>query len=112
MYCKNCGKQIADDAKFCDGCGTPAETSGQPVINIINNSAIEHTPGVSQKNKWVAFMLCLFLGGIGIHRFYVGKIGTGILWLCTFGLCGIGSIIDLIVIICGGFTDKSGNKLV
>ena len=112
MYCKNCGKQIDDNAKFCDGCGTPATESNGPVINIINSSPVTLAPGVSEKNKWIAFILCFFLGGFGIHRFYVGKTGTGILWLFTMGLCGIGSIIDLIVIVCGGFTDKFGNKLV
>lgn len=113
MYCKYCGKEIANDVKFCPACGSSQEQNPQqPVINIINSAPAEPSLGVSQKNKWVAFLLCLFLGGIGIHRFYVGKIGTGILWLFTLGLFGIGSIIDLIVIICGGFTDKSGNKLI
>ena len=65
----------------------------------------------SEKNKWVAFLLCLFLGALGIHRFYVGKTGTGILYLCTLGLLGIGMVIDLIMILFGSFTDKGGNFL-
>ena len=63
------------------------------------------------KSKWVAFFLCLFLGGLGIHRFYVGKIGTGILYILTWGLFGIGVIVDLIVILVGGFRDKWGQRL-
>ena len=63
----------------------------------------------SDKN-WLA-TLCLFLGGIGVHRFYVGKVGTGILQLITLGGCGIWTLIDLIMIITGSFTDKDGNKI-
>lgn len=59
-----------------------------------------------QRSKLVAFLLCWFLGVWGVHRFYVGKIGTGILWLLTGGLCGIGTFIDLLRITFNGFPDK------
>ena len=65
----------------------------------------------SDKNWLATLLLCLFLGGIGAHRFYVGKVGTGILQLITLGGCGIWTLIDLIMIITGSFTDKDGNKI-
>lgn len=57
------------------------------------------------------FLFCFFLGMLGAHRFYVGKIGTGILQLITLGGLGIWVLIDLIMIILGAFTDKEGNKI-
>lgn len=108
MFCKNCGAQISDLAVICPKCGAaqqpqPAQT-GQPVI--INN--ISQQPSVSSKSKWAAFVLAFFLGYLGIHRFYVGKVGTGIIWILTGGVFGIGWLIDWILILCGSFKDKYG----
>ena len=66
---------------------------------------------VSEKKRLPALLLCLFLGGLGIHRFYVGKAGSGVLWLLTGGLFGIGALIDFIMIIVGSFTDKDGKRI-
>jgi TM2 domain-containing membrane protein YozV len=65
----------------------------------------------STKSRTVTLLLCFFLGCIGVHRFYVGKIGTGIIWLVTLGILGIGALIDLIMIIIGKFKDKEGNLI-
>ena len=67
---------------------------------------------ISAKKRLSALLLCLFLGGLGIHRFYVGKIGTGILIIITLGgFSGIWPLIDLIMIIVGSFKDKEGKVL-
>ena len=62
----------------------------------------------SDKSRLVCLLLAIFLGFLGIHRFYAGKVGTGIIWLLTGGLLGIGVIIDIILIALGTFRDKSG----
>ena len=65
----------------------------------------------SSKKILPAFILCFFLGCLGIHRFYVGKTGTGILQLLTAGGFGVWALIDFIMILVGSFTDKEGNKI-
>ncbi|MCL2488178.1 MAG: TM2 domain-containing protein [Oscillospiraceae bacterium] len=66
---------------------------------------------VSSKSKGVAAVLCFFFGVLGIHRFYVGKAGTGVVWFITAGLLGIGAFVDFIMIICGSFKDSYGLEL-
>lgn len=66
---------------------------------------------VSAKSRVLAAVLCLFFGYLGVHRFYVGKIGTGLLWMITLGLFSFGQIIDFILILCGSFTDKQGDPI-
>ena len=68
-------------------------------------------PQASAKKRLVAVLLCFFLGALGIHRFYVGKIGTGVVQLLTLGGLGIWAFIDFIMIIIGKFTDKDGDVL-
>ncbi|MEJ2693788.1 MAG: TM2 domain-containing protein [Candidatus Thiodiazotropha sp.] len=66
---------------------------------------------MTEKRILPAFLLCFFFGVFGVHRFYVGKVGTGILQIVTLGGLGIWTLIDLIMIIVGAFTDKEGNKI-
>ena len=64
-----------------------------------------------QNNGWVLAIVCFFLGMLGVHRFMVGKIGTGIIWLLTGGVFGIGWLVDLIMILMGNFTNKQGQQI-
>lgn len=65
----------------------------------------------SDKEWLVTLLLSLFLGTLGVHRFYVGKIGTRILQLITLGGCGIWTLIDIIMIVTGNFKDKDGYEI-
>lgn len=109
MYCPKCGKMIGEESVFCQYCGVQLGAAGPQVVNVVNN--VYQRDLISEKNKWVAFVLCLILGVIGIHRFYVGKIGTGVLWLFTGGMFGIGWLVDLIMIVTDNFRDGYGDYL-
>ncbi len=64
--------------------------------------------GKSDKNYVAMILLCFFLGSLGVHRFYAGKVGTGILMLVTLGGLGIWTLIDFIMIVIGNFKDANG----
>ena len=98
VYCTTCGRQIAANAPTCPQCGAPNPAAA---------------PTVSTRTKGVAALLCIlgFVLVAGMHRFYVGKIGTGILMLVTFGALGVWTLIDLILILVGEFKDRDGLPL-
>ena len=75
---------------------------------VIKSTVIGERYVYSSSSRLVALLLCLILGVFGVHRFYVGKIGTGILYFLTVGGFGIGWLIDLICILCGVFKDSHG----
>ncbi len=66
---------------------------------------------ISTKSRLVALLLCLTFGALGFHRFYVGKVGTGLLMLLTLGGLGIWVLVDTILILTGSFTDSDGRKV-
>lgn len=104
-YCVTCGAIIDGRAKSCPTCQAVQPMPGRP--------AVPATWGATEKKMLPATLLCGlgFFAIAGVHRFYVGKIGTGVLMLLTFGGLGIWSLIDFFRIVSGTFTDKDGTRL-
>jgi TM2 domain-containing membrane protein YozV len=92
-FCTSCGEIIKKEAEICPKCGVRQKKQSSDV-----------------SSKWLTvFLLSLFLGELGVDRFYVGKIGTGVAKLLTAGGCGVWWLIDWIMILAEKFTDKDGN---
>lgn len=93
--CSNCGANVTSNSKYCPYCGAEVEgQSSNPTIIINNVNSANNVQQGKECKKGVALALCFFLGFVGGHKFYEGKIGTGILYMCTGGLFLIGAIID------------------
>jgi len=108
-FCKHCGGKIPVDAVVCTLCGRQVEDFKQSsiqqpnvVINNSNNNSNINAGGMNGgrvKDKWVALLLCIFLGVFGGHKFYEGKVLLGIVYLFTAGLFGIGVFIDFVCLL-------------
>lgn len=137
MKCPNCGAENDSRFRICEYCKSELnyERPNQHItdnstkiyivnstnpVNAYNNSVFENeTPRkrdldieiFSDKNKYIALLLCLIFGVFGFHHFYVRRYLKGFLYLITFGLFGIGWFVDLVLIIFGRFKDNKGNVL-
>jgi len=101
MRCTKCGKEIPEGAKFCPDCG--ADTAATP--------AAAPVAADDSKDWLVALLLSIFLGELGVDRFYLGHIGLGVLKLPTGGGCGIWWLIDVILIATNSLKDSQGRPL-
>ena len=125
MYCRNCGNEVSEKAIMCVACGTPpksctkffynckAETAPDAQICLkcgvgLKNPDLDYGDG---KDWLTTLLLCLFVGGFGIHRFYTKHTGIAIVQLLTLGGCGIWTLIDLIMIVTHKFKDADGHLL-
>lgn len=130
MRCPNCGADA--NGKFCEYCGTKIPREAPENVTIINNyynssSNAQRQPVqqpvqpqsnpyfvnnatsyASTKSQIASFLLCIFLGFFGIHHFYAGRNKMGLLYLFTFGLFGIGWIVDIFIIALGKYKDNKG----
>lgn len=128
MFCKNCGKEVLPNAVICVGCGVKVGDGVNYCMNCGNQIAPNANvcttcgcatnnimPGTQRKSKMTAGLLGIFLGGLGIHNFYLGYTGKAIAQICLsfcFGVGYIWGLIEGIMILCGSInTDANGIPL-
>ena len=100
------------DEVFCSSCGAIIKREAEICVKYGVRQRNQNSGTSDLSEKWlIVLLLSFFLGGLGADRFFVGKIGTGILKLITAGGLGVWWLIDFIMILLGKFTDKNGNAI-
>ena len=112
MFCKNCGEAMNDNQAICIKCGVKTGDGNKFCWNcgntVAENAEVCLSCGVAVKkangdlagqDKLVMILICLFLGGLGIHNFMMGETKKGIFRIVMSLCCGIGYIIALIDLI-------------
>lgn len=124
MYCRNCGAKINEGAAVCTQCGFKVGTGKKYCPNCGAETSPEQAVcvkcgynlgggAIGDRKDWtVALLLSIFLGELGIDRFYLGYTGLGIIKLLTLGGCGIWWLIDIILIATNGLNDAQGRPLI
>ena len=116
-FCTNCGEKLSENAFVCPKCGVRVDEN-----NIQNNNTSNGNTSAG-KSKIAAGLLGIFLGGLGVHNFYLGYTGKAVaqLLISILGSCivagpiisGIWGLIEGILILTGSINkDASGNPLV
>lgn len=103
FQCPRCSSVVYYGMPNCTVCGQPLSWQTQPPAV----PQVPYAQYISPKSRLAVTLLAWFLGVFGIHRFYVGKIGTGILMLLTLGGLGIWAFIDFIIAVIGDFKDSN-----
>src|SRR4029077_6854475 len=114
VFCRGCGKEIHESAVSCPLCGAvqgAVQVGGVQVAAVQVARMPQAQLSASDKRILPAFLMCFFIGFLGIHRFYVGRIGTGVAMLLTAGGLGVWVLSDLIILAPGSFTGANGNKI-
>lgn len=110
-FCSNCGQLIDVRAELCPRCGVRQAYVPPTNMPPYSYNARVEDPTLSEKDWLTTLLLCIFLGYLGIHRFYTGNTLYGVLQLITLGGCGIWTIIDFIFLLTGSYKDGE-NKFV
>ena len=102
-FCTNCGAEVEAHDNFCGHCGSQIkliDPQPTPPPHIIIDT--DRSRDAQRRNKWIALLLCFFLGFLGAHKFYDGKIFMGIIYFsifAVFGILGLGFVVGILVFI-------------